>query len=130
MVRIIGIIIMAVLLILAGCQTQDTLRIGGLFALTGAGSHFGDVEQKGAQLAVEELNVQGGINNKQLELISEDTRSDSAPHGVGTCWRKFITQKRSRSNPHRTQNEELGQIGHAPWSAFSCVRDAGAQGHG
>lgn len=64
------------LILLVGCAQQDALEIGGLFALTGAGSQFGEDELRGAQMAIEEINSKGGIDGSQMVLISEDTRTD------------------------------------------------------
>ncbi|PIN75092.1 hypothetical protein COV18_05040 [Candidatus Woesearchaeota archaeon CG10_big_fil_rev_8_21_14_0_10_37_12] len=68
------------LLFLAGCvietSKEDTIKLGAIMSLTGFASDYGTNSQKGAQLAVEEINANGGINGKQIELIFEDDRTD------------------------------------------------------
>ncbi len=54
----------------------ETIKIGGISALTGVGVAIGDEERKGALLAVEEVNRQGGVAGKILELVSEDVSID------------------------------------------------------
>ena len=47
-------------------------------ALSGPAASFGDMEQKGATLAVEELNADGGVNGAPLRLEVEDTRTTNS----------------------------------------------------
>ncbi len=56
-------------------SSGETIKIGGAFALTGDVAVYGEADRDGAQLAVDEINANGGINGKQLQLIVEDTRS-------------------------------------------------------
>ena len=57
--------------------SRETIKLGGVFALTGDAAAWGEAAQNGARMAVEEINARGGVNGKKLELISEDTRSSS-----------------------------------------------------
>lgn len=74
-------------LMLTACAETDTLKVGGLFALTGGGAQFGQDELRGATLAIEEINAAGGIEGMQLELVTEDTQTDFA--GTLTAYRKL-----------------------------------------
>lgn len=60
----------------AGTMSDETVKIGGAFSLTGFVSAWGEADRNGAMLAVEEINKRGGINGKKVELIIEDTASD------------------------------------------------------
>lgn len=77
-------------IILTGCTatTEDTIKIGGLHHLSGAGVQFGTDEMRGAQLAIEEINAAGGVNGKTLEYIVEDTQTDPAAALSG--YRKLV----------------------------------------
>ena len=55
---------------------RDPIRVGYLPALTGPSSATGIGINRGIQLAVQEVNGAGGINGRQLELITRDTQSD------------------------------------------------------
>ena len=55
---------------------NDPILIGYLPALTGPSSSTGIGINRGIQLAVQEINAAGGINGRQLELITRDTQSD------------------------------------------------------
>ncbi len=60
-----------------GDKGGNTIKIGALFSVTGPASFLGAPEQKTAQMLVEEINAKGGINNKKIELIVEDTAGDA-----------------------------------------------------
>ena len=55
---------------------KSPILIGYLPALTGPSSSTGIGINRGVQMAVEEINKAGGIDGRQIELISRDTQSD------------------------------------------------------
>src|SRR6476659_5050354 len=55
---------------------KELILIGYLPALTGPSSSTGVGINRGIQLAVQEINAAGGIDGRQLELITRDTQSD------------------------------------------------------
>ena len=55
---------------------KDPIQVGYLPALTGPSSSTGIGINRGIQLAVQEINAAGGIDGRQLELITRDTQSD------------------------------------------------------
>src|SRR3989338_7541549 len=83
--KTIWAIIVIILVILGGwwlaqkpnTAAGETIKIGAALGLTGICAEFGEGELKATTLAVEEINAAGGINGKQLELISEDTQCDN-----------------------------------------------------
>jgi branched-chain amino acid transport system substrate-binding protein len=66
------------------------LKIGEVDPLTGGISQFGIGCHQGIALAVEELNAEGGVLGKTIELITEDDQSK--PGQSATVVRKLITQ--------------------------------------
>jgi ABC-type branched-subunit amino acid transport system substrate-binding protein len=55
---------------------NEPIRVGYLPALTGPSSSTGIGINRGIQLAVQEINAAGGVNGRQIELITRDTQSD------------------------------------------------------
>src|SRR3954447_11427901 len=55
---------------------KEPILIGYLPALTGPSSSTGVGINRGVQMAVQEINAAGGVDGRQIELISRDTQSD------------------------------------------------------
>ena len=68
---------------LTGCggnaseNAGDTFKIGGSGPLTGGAAAYGDAVNKGAQIAVEEINAAGGINGYMIEFKMADDEHDA-----------------------------------------------------
>lgn len=81
---VIGLIF--VLFIASGCvsndtdteQEEETIKIGVLVPLTGGLGTYGENMANGARLAVNEINKEGGISEKNVDLIVEDTETNPA----------------------------------------------------
>ena len=55
---------------------SDTIKVGVLAPLTGAVAQYGNAVNNGVQMYFEELNANGGINGKQVELVVYDEEGD------------------------------------------------------
>lgn len=53
------------------------VKVGVINSLSGTFAAFGDRYDAGMEVALEEINANGGINGQPLELIIEDDRSDA-----------------------------------------------------
>ena len=66
---------------LAGCGSSsgksDTIKIGGVFSLTGVTAITEESMTNCAQLAVDQINDAGGVNGEKLEYIVKDYASDA-----------------------------------------------------
>lgn len=58
-------------------KTQDSIKIGAVLAQTGWASPIGLHMQRGALLALEKVNTEGGINGVPLSIIIEDWKSSN-----------------------------------------------------
>jgi len=58
------------------CFAAGTIKIGGLFAVTGPASFLGEPEKKTLELLIKETNDKGGINGSKLEAVIYDTTGD------------------------------------------------------
>ncbi|AGM99303.1 branched-chain amino acid ABC transporter substrate-binding protein [Streptococcus iniae] len=61
-----------------GTEVGKTVKVGLNLELTGGVSAYGSAEEKGAKLAVEEINKKGGVSGKKLEVVSKDNKSDNS----------------------------------------------------
>lgn len=63
------------------CMTSlalgGTYKIGAVFSVTGGASFLGEPEKKTAEMMVEQINEQGGINGNKVELIVYDSQGDA-----------------------------------------------------
>lgn len=73
-------------LLLIACSSEEAddsvIRIGHFASLQGDIATFGQQTDNGIRLAVEEINANGGVLGKQIELITEDTRSTTQDAGL------------------------------------------------
>lgn len=80
---VVGIVVVVLLFIFAGQpfkskqqKTDESVKIGGAFILTGPSALIGQLQKDAATQAIEEINSRGGINGRKVELVLEDTASD------------------------------------------------------
>ena len=94
--RLTTFILIVLVSCLASCEknqeniSEDEIRIGVVFSLTGDVAAYGQRSMKGVNVALYEINSSGGINGKKIRLIVEDAKS-SAKDGVAAI-NKLIFQ--------------------------------------
>jgi len=84
-------ILMAVVFagVMAGyAQAAEPIKVGAFFALSGPNAPIGTPTKLVAEMVVDKINKEGGINGRPLELIIGDTESD--PAKAATIAKKFI----------------------------------------
>lgn len=59
-----------------GKRDTDTIKIGAIFAVTGGASFLGAPAARTAQMLVDELNEQGGIDGRTIQLLLKDSQGD------------------------------------------------------
>lgn len=131
----LAILTLAVLFCVAGCskKSDGSIKIGGVFPLTGAVSVYGVECKNGIDLAIEEINAAGGVNGKQIVLISEDdegnpdksvnafqklTTKDGVKMVIGS-----LTSGCTKAMTQRAQAMNVLQI--APAATATDITDAG-----
>ena len=80
-------------LVIFGFSFQPALaayKVGAIFSVTGGASFLGDPEKKTAQMVVDQINGDGGINGEKIELIVYDDETD--PTKCNLHAKKLITQ--------------------------------------
>jgi branched-chain amino acid transport system substrate-binding protein len=90
-----GIVITTILCIFIWCfvncapKESKVIRIGAVLPLTGDAAVWGKNTQEGIDLAVEELNKEGGIKGKKIEIVYEDSKA--LPQNGVSAIQKLIT---------------------------------------
>lgn len=62
--------------LVSGCRTKEPIRIGFAGGFTGNNSSVAISGRDAVQMAIEDVNGQGGILGRQVELVSKDDMSD------------------------------------------------------
>jgi branched-chain amino acid transport system substrate-binding protein len=65
------------LLCATAAKAAGTVKIGGLFAVTGPAAFLGEPEKKTLEMLVSETNAKGGVNGIKLEAVIYDTGGDA-----------------------------------------------------
>ena len=60
-----------------GSSGGDTIKLGWMGSLTGDQAAYGTCESQTLKMMVEDLNANGGLLGKQVELICYDTKGDA-----------------------------------------------------
>ena len=61
----------------AAAASGDTIKVGVIGPLTGDVSVYGQAVVNGATLYLKQVNEKGGVNGKQLEIITMDEQGDA-----------------------------------------------------
>ena len=85
-------VVMIAGMMFTGCskKTSDTIKIGGIFPLSGSVAVYGTECRNGVELAINEINAAGGINGKMLELVAED--DEGSPEKSVNAYKKLVTK--------------------------------------
>lgn len=92
LMRVLGTVMLASTLVLAGCsssaasggnkQSGNTIKLGGNFELSGSAAAYGEAMQNGVKLAVKQINADGGVKvgskKMKIKLIQKDNKSDNS----------------------------------------------------
>ncbi len=79
---VVGIIIILLIIGLVSkknttpISSSNPIKIGAVLSLTGDAAPWGEYGKNGMELAVKTINSKGGINGRQVELLTEDDHTD------------------------------------------------------
>lgn len=79
LIGIAVIVVVAVVILLVVTQTSretHEIRIGAIIPLTGNNAVYGVALKNGIDLAIEDINGEGGINGRKLQVVTEDSQAD------------------------------------------------------
>ncbi|ETW97856.1 MAG: hypothetical protein ETSY1_21100 [Candidatus Entotheonella factor] len=77
---------------ISGAIAAETIKIGWIGPLSGWGASGGTAIMRGAQLAIDHINAKGGIDGRQLELVTRD--SEAKPAIAMTVARELIDREK------------------------------------
>lgn len=69
-----------------------TVKIGAIFSVTGPASFLGAPEAKTAQMLVDRINAEGGVNGQKLELVIKD--SAASPEKAVSFAKQLIEEEK------------------------------------
>lgn len=76
--KFVSLVSVLLLIVMAtAAQAAPTIKIGGLFSVTGPASFLGEPERNTLEMLVEEINARGGVNGSKIELFVYDTQGDA-----------------------------------------------------
>lgn len=73
-----------------GGDTSGPIKVGYYGDLSGRTSNFGQSTKKGVEMAADEINKAGGVNGRQVQILSED--DEGRPEKAATVVTKQIDQ--------------------------------------
>jgi branched-chain amino acid transport system substrate-binding protein len=91
--KVIGIIVVAVVLSVSGlvmAADAPAIKVGAIFAVTGGAANLGGPEKKTAEMLIEKINKEGGVNGHKIELIVKD--SSSKPENAISLAKQLIEE--------------------------------------
>jgi branched-chain amino acid transport system substrate-binding protein len=117
---------LAALVLVTGCgggstnadkeQSAEPYYVGVTGPFTGDNAEYGTMWKKGFEIALEEINADGGINGRPIELLYEDSQSD--PKQAASIAQKFVADERVVA--------QLGDFSTtATWAASPIYQSAG-----
>lgn len=75
------------------CDSSDTIKIGAVYTFTGNLADIGESFREGTEIAKDQINAEGGINGKKIEIIYEDAPDFAGKPGVDAV-HKLVSQNK------------------------------------
>jgi branched-chain amino acid transport system substrate-binding protein len=92
--KIIGILVLVCALGVSGAEKaadMSPVKVGAIFAVTGPASFLGMPEAKTAEMLVEKINKEGGINGRKIEMLVKD--SGGKPENAVSLAKQLIEEE-------------------------------------
>ena len=74
----------------ASAASGDTIKLGVMRPVSGNVSVYGQAVVNGAALYLKQVNADGGINGKQIEILTEDEQGDATQ--AVNCFTKMVDE--------------------------------------
>jgi branched-chain amino acid transport system substrate-binding protein len=79
-------------LLIGSAEAVESIKVGIILPLTGDKAKFGEIEKNSFQMALEEINAQGSLGGRQLELVFGD--DTGVPEVARSVAQQLITTER------------------------------------
>ena len=87
-IGIVVVVTLAIVLIVTQTKKEpEEIKIGVILPLTGSLAKYGDWSKTAMEIAMDEINLEGGIKGRKIKLLIEDSRSE--PKDAVTIFRKL-----------------------------------------
>ncbi len=87
-ILLVAALVGALVVPVQAAEKKEPIKLGAFFALSGPAAAIGTPTKLVAEMVVDKINKEGGINGRPLELVIGDTESDPAKAAV--IAKKFI----------------------------------------
>jgi len=80
-VRLVSFVVAAIVIAACGSgggSSGNVIKLGAILSITGAGGVYGPQSRDGMNLAVKQINANGGVNGAKIQLTINDDASDKA----------------------------------------------------
>jgi len=77
--------------VFANAADKPEIKVGAIFAVTGGAANLGGPEAKTAEMLIEKINKEGGVNGQQIKLIIKD--SGSKPENAVSFAKQLIDEE-------------------------------------
>ena len=91
-------VVLAMAVAFSGCNKKSNgpagpaaIKVGAIFSVTGPASFLGAPEKKTAEMLVEKINKEGGINGRKIELLVKD--SGGSPEKAASLAKQLIDEE-------------------------------------
>jgi len=99
-ILLIAVIVVGYFSLRKDALSKEPIKIGGILVLTEEGSDWGLNSQRGADLALEDINNGGGINGRKLEMVCKDSKGDDPRTAVSAFFKLLRNRVRIILGPN------------------------------
>lgn len=85
---VLSVVVVISIIVLSSGRVDRSIKIGGLYPLTGGLASYGEPALNAAKLAIEDVNASGGIDGAELVLVVEDHACD--PKTAVSAYNKVV----------------------------------------
>ena len=86
------VLVLFIFFSISSCTNDNRIKIGVLFPKTGDAGSYGEKGEKAIQLAIKEINSNGGVNGTEIKVVIEDSKAEPKT-GVNAAQKLISTDK-------------------------------------